>query len=167
MKILKISLVLSFLLFVSSASFSQTKGKIEKPGESAVIGLKRVVIGEDLIGPYKVRFSGVGSQNLPYLVKKESKQGGSRSGPSYDKLKTVFSGKIQSPGINEPFKFKNKTPEELSQMEVDIYPKFIDRPYTLYLHLKARVTSHPIEDEESNDAGEYKARISVNLNQIK
>lgn len=123
MKIMKIPLVFIFLFsFYLSYSQVEVSGRIEKPGQSEVLTLQSVLIGQDLSGPYVVKFYGE-SLGTPVsaLSRKESSLNGSAN-DSYDKLKTLFSGEIYSPEIDESTVFKSKTPEELSQMEIEINP---------------------------------------------
>jgi len=122
MKIIKISLVLSFLLAISSMAFSQV---IEKPGESTVVGTGESLLSENLFGSYVLTFSGIDGGNVPYLTREETNASGSGIG-SYDQLETLYSVKVYSlnkQGEERVFiPFQDKTPEELSQMEVEINP---------------------------------------------
>lgn len=124
-----------------------------------------VVLGENLIGPRKIVFSG----NEMTLERRErvniiSEFGFSSS--KTDRLETMYSGKIFSEGIIEPFVFENKTPEELIAMEVLVFPKFLEHPYTLFISI---LVSVPIlqpsfnSDYHSYDAGEYRADLVVEI----
>ena len=123
MKIIKTSLVLSFLLAISSMAFSQV---IEKPGESTVVGAGESLLSENLFGSYVLTFSGVNGGNVPYLTREETNASGSGIG-SFDKLETLYSGRLYSvdkQGEEQVFiEFQDKTPEQLSVMEIEINPE--------------------------------------------
>jgi len=111
-------------------------------------------------------FSGTApGSSVPVLSREETNSSGGGIG-SFDRLLTLFSGRIYSPGISEPFIFENKTPEELVQMEVTMFPDFLELPYTLFLDLTVQVSSHPKSADVSDDAGEYGAVITVTLTQL-
>jgi len=119
MKFLKSFLVFIFLFtFFLSYSQIEVNGKIEKPGQSKVLISEGILIGKDLTGPCIVKFHGEFLEApVTALLRKESGSDG-----FYDKLETLFSGEIESSEINKSIVFRNKTPEELSQMEVEITP---------------------------------------------
>ena len=123
------------------------------------------ILGENLIGPRKVIFSG----NQMTLERRAGENRISSFGfasSKNDRLPTLYSGKIFSEGIIEPFVFENKTPEELIAMEVLVFPKFLEHPYTLFINI---LVSVPIKepsfnsDHHSYDAGEYKADLVVEI----
>ncbi len=162
MKIFRIVLFLVILIF-SVSGFSE---EITIPGGSKSIIRTGLVLGENLIGPRKVVFSGMGPGIVvPALSKEETNSSGNATG-SFDRLLTLFSGKIYSPGISEPFIFENKTPEEFVQMETIMFPDYLEQPYTLFLNLTVQVASHPKNADVSDDAGEYGAAITVTLTQL-
>jgi len=120
---LRLGFILMFL-FISSLSFSQS---IKKPGETAIISMGDRIIRKDLVGSYELSFSGnqgPGS-NVPYITREEINASGSGIG-SFDKLDTHYSGKIYSvnkQGEEQVFiEFQDKTPEQLSRMEIEISP---------------------------------------------
>jgi hypothetical protein len=136
---------------------------IDVPGQISTGIINGVILGENLIGPRKVSFSG----DQMILQKEEIKNNSfSKNGLSVDILPTFYSGKIFSPGIIEPIFFENKIPEELILFEVTVFPKILEQPYTLYIDLIIRTSSAPISSEKSDDAGDYTARISINLTEI-
>jgi len=162
MKIRRIVLIFVILVF-SALGFSN---QITMPGGSGNIIRTGLVLGENLIGPCIVTFSGTApGSSIPVLSREETNSSGSKIG-SYDKLLSLFSGRIYSPGISEPFVFENKTPEELDQMEVTMFPDFPLQHYTLFLDLTVQVTSHLKNADVSDDAGEYGAMITVTLTQL-
>jgi len=161
-KVRKLVLVFVILIF----SVSGFSNQITKPGGSGNIIRTGLVLGENLIGPRKVVFSGIGPGIIvPALSKEETNSSGNGIG-SFDRLLTLFSGKIYSPGISEPFIFENKTPEELVKMEVTMFPDVLELPYTLFLDLTVQVSSHPKNADVSDDAGEYSTLITVTLIQL-
>ena len=168
MKNFRIVLVFGILLF-SVAIFSDEirLSNIAVPGGSGDVTRTGIVLGEDLTGFYEVLFSGIAPESsVPVLSREETNSSESGIG-SYDRLMTLYSGKIySSPEIIEPFVFENKTPEEFIQMKVNVFPDFLEQPFTLYLDLTIQASSHPKEDEISNDAGEYGAMITVTLIKI-
>lgn len=150
-------LLFPFLLFSDEIKLTN----ITVPGGSGNAIRIGMVLGENLIGPYRVVFSGKApGSSVPVLSREETNS--SRSGcGSYDKLLTLFSGKLYSPGISEPFVFENKTPEELIHMEVTMSPYILEQPYTLYIDLTIQASSHPKDADVSDDAGTYAATLTV------
>ena len=159
----KIFLILLVFLF-PSVVFSQQEIKlsdIEKPGETGIGEKQGIVLAENLLGSYRVVFSGNAPGDIvPVLSKEETGKN------SFDKLLVLFSGKIYSPEISEPFIFENKSPEELVQMEATMIPNVLEQSYTLYLDLIVVASSHLKNAEVSDDVGEYKATISVTVSKL-
>lgn len=167
MKDFRIVLVFGILLF-SVAIFSDEirLSNIAVPSGSGSVTRVGIVLGENLMDPCKVLFSGTSpGSSVPVLSREETNSSGSGIG-SYDRLMTLYSGRIYSPEITEPFVFENKTPEELVQMEVSVFPDILGQPFVLYLDLTIQASSHLKEDEISNDAGEHGAMITVTLIKI-
>lgn len=136
---------------------------IKTPGETSQGSVKGAILGENIIGPRKVLF--LGEQMV--LQKEEERKSSFGFGVSkVDKLPTLYSGKISSPGIIEPFVFENKTPEELVLLEIIVFPTILEQPYTLYIDLTVLTSTKPISAPESDDAGEYTARLSITLTEI-
>lgn len=254
MKDIKIFKNLSILLFlsISSLGFSQV---INKPGETTVVDFGETLVKENLLGSYTATFSGVNGDNVPPLIREETNASGSGIG-SYDELETLYSGRIYSrtpQGEEQTFvQFQDKTPEQLSRMEVEInsenggsglppnirgiiasrlaqlqqefspeimvqilqrimhriaqipkegcasyfekvlqevdnvhstppgfqqeiYNRIVEEitalqneicggaEYSLFLHLEAKVTSKPMDHELSDDAGNYRSLVRVDL----
>jgi hypothetical protein len=141
---------------------------INIPGAISVGVINGAVLSENLIGPRKVIFEK--DPNKMIFQKTEERKSfrfGEGSSVS-DKLTTLYSGKIFSPGILEPFIFENKTPEELSTIEVTVYPTHLEQPYTLFIDLKVQTSSKPVikNQNDSDDAGTYNAKINISLIEI-
>jgi len=167
MKIFRIILCAFILVFSVLGFGDEIKlTDITMPGGSGNATRIGLVLGKNLIGPHKLLFSGTApGSSVPVLSREETNSSGNGIG-SFDRLITLFSGKIYSPGISEPFVFENKTPEELVQMEVTVFPDILEQPYTLYLDLTIQASSHPKNADVSDDAGEYRAEITVTLIKI-
>jgi hypothetical protein len=160
---MKQTILLSFLiLFSSFLCFSQNiqLNPINYPGQESVSVTNGIILEKNIVGPKRILFLG----NQMCLERKEVKNG-YKSGESVgvDKLTTFYSGRIFSPGIMEPFVFENKSAEELNSLEIVVFPKFLNKPYTLYLNLTIRASSKSILSKESDDAGIYHARILIDL----
>jgi hypothetical protein len=158
-----------FLVFLFPlAAFSQEEIKlsdINKPGDTGIVEKQGIVLAENLLGPYKVVFSGnAPGSAIPVLSKEETSNSGGKS--SFDKLAVLFSGRVYSPNMAEPILFENKTPEELVLLEIPVFPTILEQPYTLYLDLKIQAVSKPIIDKLSDDAGKYSAVLNVSLIKI-
>jgi len=156
-----------FLLLVFPFSlFAQEQinlGDINKPGDEVISEKTGIVLAENLFGLYKVVFSGnAPGIALPVLSKEEIEDSGSSIG-SFDSLVTLYSGKIYSPNMLEPFVFEDKTAEELVLMEIPIFPAILEQPFNLYMDLKVHIASKPINDKLSDDAGNYSAVLNVTL----
>ena len=59
--------------------------------------------------------------------------------------------------------FENKTPEELVLIEIPIFPTILEQPFTLFMDLSIKASSKTIGTVLSDDAGEYRAILNVNL----
>lgn len=141
---------------------------ISIPGGIRIGAMNGAVLGENLIGPRKILFSG----NQLILQREETGNkptGFGVAAPNIDKLPTLYSGRIFSEGIIEPYVFTNKTPEELVLIEVTVFPKILEQPYTLFIDLVVQTSSKPVQASQTNqsdDAGEYKAKILVSIIEI-
>ena len=168
MKVFMNILVFTVLIFSVTAHAQELVeiNKINKPGQSGIGTTNNIVLSENVVGPCKVTFSGVApGSSTPVLSREEKDVSGGGIG-SYDKLATLFSGKIYSPGVKEPFEFKDITPFEFIQMVVDVHPHSLEHPYNLYLDLEVRIISHSVGDKLSDDAGEYEAVITVTISKL-
>ncbi len=158
--------VLIFLIFcMPFISFSQdvVLQNIATPGGTSMSTINGAILGENLIGPRRVLFSG------DYLQKEQSNKSSINFGiqvPNIDKLTTFYSGRIFSPGIIEPFVFENLTPEQLVNLEITVFPVHLEQLYSLYVDLVISVTSKTISSKQLDEAGHYKARISISLLKI-
>lgn len=159
-----IGIFLILLLPIISQAQDIRLSDIPKPGEIGNAFRIGIVLGENLLGPYKVVFSGNAPGDvIPTLSREETGLSGAGIG-SFDKLATLYSGKIYSPtNMSEPFIFENKTPEQLIQMEIPIFPTILEQPYTLYLDITVQASTKPIIDKFSDDAGEYVATLTISL----
>jgi hypothetical protein len=163
----RIRCLLFLVLLAPIIGFSQNiiLPNISVPGEISVSAISGAVLSENLIGPRRILFSG----DLSGLQREETGKkslGFGFSTPGIDRLATRYSGKIFSPGIIEPFVFENKTPEELSLMEIMVFPKILEQPYTLFIDLAVQTSSKPVQDNQSDDAGIYTAKINISLIKI-
>lgn len=163
----RIRCLLFLVLLAPIVCFSQNiiLPNISVPGEISVSAINGAILSENLIGPRKILFTG----DQTGLQKEEAGKksvGFGFSAPNIDRLATRYSGKIFSPGIIEPFVFENKTPEELSLMEMMVFPKILEQPYTLFIDLVVQTSSKPVQDNQSDDAGIYTAKINITLVKI-
>ncbi|QQG52983.1 MAG: hypothetical protein HY931_01985 [Candidatus Falkowbacteria bacterium] len=163
----RIRLLLFLVLLAPIISFSQNMilPNISVPGGISTGVISGAILSENLIGPRKILFLG----NQSVLQKEESGKKSLEFGvsvPNIDRLTTLYSGKIFSPGIIEPFVFENKTSEELSLMEITVFPKILEQPYTLFIDLAVQVSSKLVQDNQSDDAGIYTAKINIRLTKI-
>ena len=153
--------LLTFLLFllVSHYCYSQNAvlPSIAIPGSTSIGGIKGAVLGENLFGPRKILFSG----NLMNLERVETGSGKVALGK--DKLTTLYSGRIFSPGIMEPFIFTDKTPEELVLIQGLVFPLMLEQPYTLYIDLEVKTSTKPTSASLSDDAGIYNAQVNISI----
>lgn len=155
-------LLFPFLLFSDEIKLTN----ITVPGGSGNAIRIGMVLGENLIGPYKVTFSGIApGSSVPILSREEINASGGSIG-SFDELITLYSGRIYSPARGEPFVFENKTPKELVHMETTMFPDILELPYTLYIDLTIQASSHPKDADVSDDAGTYTATLTISLHQI-
>lgn len=149
----------------SQAAFSQEEIKlsdIRRPGNTGLGEKPGLVLAENLIGPYKVVFSGNSPGNpVPVLSREETGIFGGKS--SFDKLAVLFSGKVYSPLMAEPILFIDKTPEELVRLEIMVFPSILEQPYALFLDLKVQAASKTAGNALSDDAGHYAAFLNVGL----
>jgi hypothetical protein len=161
----KKGLLIVLVLRFYAASFAQQELKltdIAKPGDMGIAEQKAIVLAENMFGPCKVVFSGnAPGSALPVLSKEEQGKWGAKG--SFDKLEIVFSGKIYSPNLGEPFLFENKTPEELGLLEIPIFPIILEQPYPLFMDLTIKAKSKPIGSALLDDAGIYRAILNVTL----
>jgi hypothetical protein len=135
---------------------------IAKPGGMGIAEQKGIVLAENMFGPCKVVFSGnAPGSALPVLSKEEQGKSGGKG--SFDKLAMTFSGKIYSPNMGEPIMFENKTPEELTLLEIPVFPVILEQPYPLFLDLTVKAMSKPIGPSLMDDAGVYRAVLNVTL----
>jgi len=165
MKRLKMLFFLAFLIPLFCSAQNIILPNINIPGSSSVGAISGAVLGENLIGPRQVIFL----QDQMILQKNEigkKSSGRSVAALNIDKLPTLYSGRIFSPGILEPFVFVNKTPEELALIKVVVFPLRLEIPYTLYLDLEVKTSSKPVSANQSDDAGMYNAKIIINLIKI-
>lgn len=160
---------LLFILFLLTPLYCLSQEyilpNINSPGGFSIGVVKGAVISENLIGPRKIIFSG----NQLALQRKETENlstGNNAKASNTDLLTTLYSGRIFSPGILEPYVFNNKTPSELVLIEVMIFPVRLEEPYTLFIDLEVQTSSKPILANQSDDAGVYNAKIIVNLIEI-
>lgn len=135
---------------------------IAVPGSTSIGVFNGVILGQNLMGPRRISFSG-NQMNLERKETGRTTSGSSTTRASTDKLTTLFSGRIFSPGLSEYFKFENKTQEELTLIEVRVFPIRLEQPYTLCLDLKVQVSTKPISVNQSDDAGVYTGNLNVNL----
>ena len=153
-------LVLLTPLFCFSQEIVLSSMKV--PGSTSVGVISGAVLGENLLGPIKIVFSSEQSDLQKRQVeKKSSKIGAGTSQP--EKIPTLYSGRIFSPGIIEPFVFKDKTKEELVLLEAKVFPIRLEEPYTLYIDLTVSASSAPVKSNKSVTAGDYIANLSINL----
>lgn len=130
--------------------------KVNTPGTKSEGVIKGYVLGENLIYPMKVKFVG-DKEEMSFKKKEAGRQ-------SFDKTPTLYSGRIYSPGIIEPFVFENKTPEELVFMEIMVFPSILGAPYSLFIDMKVVTETKKVENKSlSDDAGTYVSKISVKL----
>ena len=165
MKRLKMLLFLAFLIPLFCSAQNVILPNINVPGSSSVGGMSGAVLGENLIGPRQVIFL----QDQMILQKNEigkKSSGSNGTALNINKLPTLYSGRIFSPGITEPFVFINKTPEELALIKVVVFPLRLELPYTLYLDLEVKTSSKPVSANQSDDAGIYNAKITISLIKI-
>ncbi|MBD3282128.1 MAG: hypothetical protein GF387_00775 [Candidatus Portnoybacteria bacterium] len=135
---------------------------IQVPGGESNSKMVGILLGENIIGPCKVLFSGrAPGTNIPVLSREETVSSGGTG--SFDRLETLYSGKIYSEDLSEPLMFENKTPEELIQMEIPIFPKFLQKPYNLFLDLEIHAKSDSKESDISDDAGTYLANLTTTI----
>ncbi len=152
---------LFLFLLIPIMCFSQQELKltnVNAPGGKSE-GVIRALIGQNLFGPKKVKFFGIPDE---MVFQRNEKQKSGRGLISYDKLSTLYSGKIYSSGIVEPYIFENKTPEELVSLEIIVFPKMQGVPYFLYLDLKVQAMTKTI-GSLSDDAGVYASKLKVKL----
>jgi len=164
MKKKRLAFMFCFLIFPLSL-FSQEQinlTRINKPGDVVIAEKVGIVLAKNLLGLYKVVFSG-NSPGSPVPVLSREETSNSSGKNSFDKLAVLFSGRIYSPNMAEPILFENKTAEGLVLLEVPIFPTILEQPFDLYLDLKIRAASKPISDKLSDDAGEYSAVLNITL----
>jgi hypothetical protein len=147
-------IVLFSLFSVSLVAQGFQLNSIKTPGSKSMNSIKNILLGENVIGPRKVVFVG----DLVFC-KTESGE----NSKEVDLLDALYSGRIYYEGMEEPFVFENKTPEEIRQLEIIIFPRFLEMPYKLFLDLDVVVNSKEIGNKMSNDAGEYNCRGVINL----
>lgn len=161
---------LLFWVLIPTLCYSQdvVLENISIPGTKSVGIINGAILAENLIGPRKVIFE-KDPNNMILQKAEEIKSFRFVEGSlNMDKLTTLYSGRIFSPGILEPFIFENKTPEELSVIEVIVYPIHLEQPYTLFIDLKVQTSSKPVikDQNDSDDAGIYNAKINISLIEI-
>ena len=135
---------------------------INIPGGTSVGVINGAVLGENLIGPRKIIFIWEQGDLQKIQIKNKSSRFTEETSP-VEKIPTLYSGRIYSPGIIEPFVFKDKTQEELSIIEVKVFPIRLEEPYTLFIDLIVQASTDPVTSKKSIDAGIYTAKISINL----
>lgn len=154
-------LPLLLFLLISPFCYSQSVilPSIATPGNTSIGGINGAVLGENLFGPRTILFSG----NLMNLERAET--GSGKVALGNDKLTTLYSGRIFSPGIMEPFIFTNKTPEELVLIQGLVLPLRLEQPYTLYLDLEVKTSTKSISASPSlsDDAGIYNAQVNISI----
>jgi hypothetical protein len=138
---------------------------IKVPGSTSVGVISGAVLDENLLGPRKIIFFSEQGDLQKRQAEKKSSGIGAETSQS-EKIPTLYSGRIFSPGIIEPFVFKDKTKEELTILEVKVFPIRLEEPYTLYIDLTVQASSPPVKSNKSVDAGDYTANLSINLIQF-
>lgn len=151
------------LLFIFLPLFSISQNNINlvinnSPQEKIPL-FKGQLIQENLFGPKKLNF--VGKFDFEKLPGKKS-----RKDIEPRKLNVLYSGRIFSPGIIEDILFENKSSEELKILELQIYPKILEQPYSLYWDLTISIPPAKPFSGISNDAGEYLSNFSIQLNPL-
>ncbi len=144
-------LIMFFLLPTICFSQDIILPSISVPGGTGNMVIKGALLDENLVGPSTIAFSGNSFQ------KQRTKKS------TIDELSTLYSGRIYSPGIIAPFVFENKTPEELYQIEVRVFPIMLEMPYSLYFDLTIQASSKSISSGDLDEAGQYNANITINL----
>lgn len=130
------------------------------PGEEKISEQKAFLISENIQGPKKILLT------AEYLRRHEERLSSSIRGfnqSEIDELKTLYSGMIYSPGIVKPFVFNNILPEELAQLDIVVFPNYLEQPYSLYLDLTVKYSSKPIGDKKSDDAGVYNGKLIIKI----
>ena len=161
MKSLKLLLYLALLTpIVCHSQNNLILPSIAVPGATSIGVFNSLILGQGLMGPRRITFSG----NQMNLERKETGKtiSGSSTGAS-DKLTTLFTLRIFSPGITQPVLLENKTQEELNLIEVRVFPVNMGMPYNLFLDLKVQASTKPISASQSDDAGNYLGQFIVNL----
>ncbi len=163
-------LLFVFVLLIPILCLSQevVLKNINIPGDKSLGVINGAILSENLIGPRKVIFEKNPNQMVLQKIEERKSFRFGLESSDMDKLSTLYSGKIFSPGITEPFIFENKTPEELSVLEVVVFPVILEQPYTLYIDLKVQVSSKTVSVNQidSDDAGTYNAKITIYLTEI-
>lgn len=159
----KLLMFLVFLVPIFCLAQDIILPNISTPSGFSIGTMNGVMLGENLIGPRKILFSGSQFQREEMGIKIS---GFGVRAPNIDKLQTFFSGRIFSPGIIEPFVFENRTPEELNMLEITVFPKILEQPYSLFMDLIIRTSSKPISAEQSDDTGKYETKILITLIEI-
>jgi len=160
----RMKLLLFLVLLTPVICYSQdiVLSNINIPGKTGVGVINGAVLGENLLGPRKIIF--ILEQGDLQKIQNEKKSSRSKVETSHiEKIPTLYSGRIFSPGIIEPFVFKDKTQEELSVIEAKVFPIRLEEPYTLFIELTVQAFSEPVKSNKSIDAGDYNAKISINL----
>lgn len=160
MKCLKLLFYLS--LFTPIICYSQNNlvlPSIAVPGSTSIGVFNGVVLGQNLMGPRRITFTG----NQMNLERKETGETSGSSTGAIDKLATLFTLRIFSPGITQPVLLENKTQEELNLIELRVFPVNMGMPYNLFLDLKVQVSTKPISASLSDDAGVYDARVNISI----
>jgi len=161
-KRMKLLLFLVLLTPLICCSQDIVLSNINIPGKTSVGVINGAVLGENLLGPKRIIF--VWEQGDLQKIQTEKKSSKFTVETSHvEKIPTLYSGRIFSPGIIEPFVFKDKTQEELSILEVKVFPIRLEEPYTLFIDLIVQVSSEPVKSNKSIDAGDYTAKISIKL----
>jgi hypothetical protein len=132
------------------------------PGSTSVGVISGAVLGENLLGPRKIVFFSEQGNLQKRPVEKNLSHVSSDTSQA-EKIPTLYSGRIFSPGITAPFVFKDKTQEELAILEAKVFPIKLEEPYTLYIDLTVQASSMPVKSNKSVDAGDYTANLSINL----
>lgn len=121
------------------------------------------IIFRNVRGPVKILFFG---DRMTLERKESAKKSFGRSSGGVDKLETLYSGRIYSEGISETIIFENKTEEELKALDLVVFPKMLEMPYELNIHLTVKLLSDPILSDNSDDAGNYRGEILIKLKNI-
>jgi hypothetical protein len=152
---MKIKLLFFLVLLAPLICYSQVSasGDVIVCEQGYVEQVKAMVLGEGLLGPKKILLQA--SQ-----MKLES---------SEDVLSTNYTLRIFSEGIIEDLEFENIKAEDLMLLDLLVFPRFLEQPYTLFIDLELIVLpkTNPANKETGMDrAGDYHANVIVQIIEI-